>query len=208
MTSVVQYFQKQLLEYNGIQVRMKTGYGISRRKVLSMGLITMASSIIPSKAISAVEEILVRERMLCFYNLYTKETLETVYWKDGNYVPEGMAELNHILRDIRTGKVKTIDSSLLDLLFALQQNLGNKEPFHIISGYRTPKSNAILSEKKKGVAKYSLHMYGKAIDIRIPGHKLRDVRRAAMKLKGGGVGYYPRSNFIHVDTGNIRYWWG
>ncbi|MEN8265056.1 MAG: YcbK family protein [Nitrospirota bacterium] len=187
---------------------MKTGCIISRRKVLSMGLITMASGIIPSKAISAVEDILVRERILCFYNLYTKETLEVVYWKDGSYVPEGTAKLNHILRDIRTGKVKTIDRSLLDLLFALQQNLGNNEPFHIISGYRTPQSNALLSKKKKGVAKYSLHMYGKAVDIRIPGHKLRDIRRAAMKLKGGGVGYYPQSNFIHVDTGNIRYWWG
>ncbi len=187
---------------------MKTGCGISRRKVLSMGLITMASSIIPSKAISAVEEILVQERMLCFYNLYTKETLEAVYWKDGNYVQEGTAKLSHILRDIRTGKVKNIDRNLLDLLFALQQKLGNNEPFHIISGYRTPRSNALLSEKKNGVAKQSLHMYGKAVDIRIPGHKLRDVRRAAMKLKGGGVGYYPRSNFIHVDTGNIRYWWG
>ncbi len=187
---------------------MKTGCEISRRKVLSMGLITMASGIIPSKAISAVEDILVRERMLCFYNLYTKETLETVYWKDGSYLTDGIAELSHILRDIRTGKVKNIDKSLLDLLFALQQKLGNNEPFHIISGYRTPQSNALLSEKKKGVAKFSLHMYGKAVDIRIPGHKLRDVRRAAMSLKGGGVGYYPRSNFIHVDTGNIRYWWG
>lgn len=182
--------------------------GISRRQLLSAGLITLASAVIPVKSIAAVNDILVPERALRFYNLYTKEHLETAYWKEGEYLPEGLAEINHILRDIRTGKEKAMDRDLLDLLFALQQEVGNDEPFQIISGYRTPKSNALLRQHRKGVAKNSLHMYGKAIDIRLPHHRLRDVRRAAMKLKGGGVGYYPRSNFIHVDVGRIRYWWG
>lgn len=182
--------------------------GISRRQLLSAGLITLASAVIPVKSIAAVNDILVPERTLCFYNLYTKEYIEAVYWKEGEYFPEGLAGINHILRDIRTGKEKSMDRDLLDLLFALQQELGNEEPFHIVSGYRTPKSNALLRQHKKGVAKNSMHMYGKAVDIRLPNHKLRDVRRTAMQLKGGGVGYYPRSNFIHVDVGSVRYWWG
>ncbi|MHA1942514.1 MAG: YcbK family protein [Candidatus Hodarchaeales archaeon] len=188
--------------------QFKTDKGISRRKFISMGLITAASGIMPYKSIAAVKDVLLPERTLCFYNLYTKETIEAVYWREGRYIPEGLDGLNHILRDLRTGRVKTMDRKLLNLLFALQQELGSNEPFHIISGYRTRESNALLRKNKKGVAKYSLHIYGKAVDIRVPDCRLRDVRRAAMKMKGGGVGYYPRSNFIHVDVGNIRYWWG
>ncbi len=188
--------------------QLKTDKGISRRKFISLGLVTAASGIMPYNAIAAVKDVLLPERALCFYNLYTKEIIEAVYWREGRYITEGLASLNHILRDLRTGRVKTMDRKLLDLLFALQQEMGSNEPFHIISGYRTRESNALLRKKKKGVAKHSLHIYGKAVDIRVPGRKLRDLRRAAMKLKGGGVGYYPRSNFIHVDVGNIRYWWG
>ncbi len=188
--------------------QLKTDKGISRRKFISLGLITAASGIMPYNAIAAVKDLLLPERTLCFYNLYTKEIIEAVYWRDGRYIAEGLESLNHILRDLRTGKIKTMDRKLLDLLFALQQEVDSNEPFHIISGYRTRESNALLGRKKKGVAKQSLHIYGKAVDIRVPGRKLRDVRRAAMNLKGGGVGYYPRSNFIHVDVGNIRYWWG
>jgi uncharacterized protein YcbK (DUF882 family) len=188
--------------------QLKTDKGISRRKFISLGLITAASSIMPYNAIAAVKDVLLPERTLCFYNLYTKEIIEAVYWREGRYIAEGLESLNHILRDLRTGRIKTMDRKLLDLLFALQQEVGGNEPFHVISGYRTRESNALLRKKNKGVAKQSLHIYGKAVDIRVPGRKLRDVRRAAMNLKGGGVGYYPRSNFIHIDVGNIRYWWG
>jgi len=173
-----------------------------------MGLITVSSGIIPFNAIAAVKDIVLPERSLCFDNLYTKERIETVYWREGKYIPESLDRLNYIFRDIRTGTVKAIDRDLLDLLFALKQKIGNSQPFHIISGYRTPKSNAILRKKNKGAAKNSMHIYGKAVDIRVPGHKIREIRRAAMKLKGGGVGYYPRSSFLHIDVGNIRYWWG
>ncbi len=183
-----------------------SGHRISRRRVLSLGLTAIALSSIPYKSLAAVQNILLPERRLCFYNPYTKEKLETAYWREGRYIPEGITGINHILRDIRTGKVKDMDKKLLDLLFALNQELGNSKPFHIISGYRTPKSNALLRKRNKGVAKKSLHIYGKAVDIHVPSYDLRDVRRAAIRLKGGGVGYYPHSNSLHLDVGSIRYW--
>ncbi len=181
--------------------------GFSRREFIAAGLITVASSLIPYKTLAAIEE-LYQERELSFYNVNTNESLRTVYWREGKYLPKALAEINHIFRDTRTGKVKSINTNLIDLLFALQKKLETNEPFNIISGYRTPGSNAILRKKKKGVAKNSLHMYGKAVDLRVPDYSLKVVRRAAMGMKGGGVGYYPHSNFIHIDVGEIRYWRG
>ena len=182
--------------------------GITRRKILQMGLVAAASSLVPCNVFSSVADRESHERVLCLYNLYTHEKLESVYWYKGEYVPDSLVDINHILRDIRTGSEREIDTRLLDLLFTIQQKLGTKEPFQIISGYRTPQSNALLSKKKKGVAKRSFHIYGKAADIRIPGFSTKEVRLAAMSIKGGGVGYYPRSNFVHVDVGPVRYWWG
>lgn len=185
-----------------------SGKEISRRKFLALGIVTAVSGLIPVSPIEAIENIVVPERSLYFYNVYTGEELDTVYWKDGEYIPEALAEINFILRDIRTGRVKPIKTKLLDVLFAVREKLKCKEPFHMISGYRSPRSNAILRKKKRGVAKNSLHMYGKAIDISLPGYSLRGVRRAAMDLRSGGVGYYPSSKFVHIDIGNIRYWRG
>jgi uncharacterized protein YcbK (DUF882 family) len=181
--------------------------GMSRREFVSMGMVTVAAAFIPHKILAAVEDISI-EKKLFLYNASTHENLETVYWKDGQYIREALSEINHIFRDFRTSKVKAINTDLLDLLFSIQQKLKSKEPFHIISGYRTPRSNAILRKKMKGVAKNSLHMYGKAVDLRLPGYSLRAIRRAAMSFRRGGVGYYPRSKFLHIDVGNVRYWWG
>jgi uncharacterized protein YcbK (DUF882 family) len=110
------------------------------------------------------------------------------------------------LRDFRTGEVKEIDTDLLDLLFALHQKLESTVPYHIISGYRSPSTNSFLSMISKGVVKNSMHIYGKAIDIRLPGYQLKTLQRAAVELRKGGVGYYPSSDFVHVDVGRIRYW--
>lgn len=182
-------------------------YGISRRKFLGIGLVTAVSALVPSGVYAAAKE-LSPEKTISFYNVYTHENLAEVYWKDGLYVPEALSQVNHIFRDIRTGRETKINKELIDLLHDLQQELNTDEPFHITSGYRTPRSNELLRKTKKGVAKNSLHMYGKAADIRLPGYSLEEVRRAAMNLRAGGVGYYPRSKFVHVDVGDLRYWRG
>ena len=179
---------------------------ITRRDLLAIGMVTAASTIFPFKALASEKKSSQKELFL--YNVYTHENLNAVYWKDGMYLPDELARINHIFRDIRSGKEKEININLLDLLFDVKEQLKSKEPFHVMSGYRTPKSNAMLSKRKKGVSKNSLHMYGKAVDISMPGYSLRDIRKAAMNLRAGGVGYYPRSKFLHLDVGEVRYWWG
>lgn len=146
------------------------------------------------------------ERSLSLRNLHTGEKLTTTYWADGKYLTESRDEIEHLLRDHRTGERHQIDPQLLDLLYSLNCKVGACKPFHVISGYRSPKTNNKLRGKSGGVAKRSLHMQGKAIDIRLPGYDLRQLRRAALSLKAGGVGYYPKSDFIHVDTGRVRFW--
>jgi uncharacterized protein YcbK (DUF882 family) len=122
---------------------------------------------------------------------------------------DALAQLNHLLRDFRTSLEKPIDPKLFDLLHELGGTLETDQPYHIISGYRSPETNAMLRERggaHTGVASGSLHMVGKAIDIRLPGVKLDHLRSAAASLKLGGVGFYPSSNFVHIDTGRVRYW--
>jgi uncharacterized protein YcbK (DUF882 family) len=146
------------------------------------------------------------ERILRFQNLHTGEKLTATYWADGSYIPEELAGINRILRDHRSNDVATMDRQLLDLLNALQHQVERPGTFQVISGYRSPATNARLQRASRGVAKRSLHMQGKAIDIRLPGVDLKHLRRAALDLNAGGVGYYPESNFIHVDTGRPRRW--
>jgi uncharacterized protein YcbK (DUF882 family) len=146
------------------------------------------------------------ERSLGFYNTHTEETLRTVYWAEGKYQPDGLHEINRILRDHRTGEVHAMDQRLLDLLYALQARTGRRDKFHVISGYRSPATNAMLNARSTGVARHSYHMQGMAIDIRLPGYDLKKLHQAALALKAGGVGCYPASNFIHVDVGPVRRW--
>ena len=149
------------------------------------------------------------ERWLKIDNLHTGEKLKTVYWQDGKYLPDSIRDLNHILRDFRANEIKPIDPTLLDLLHELGGTLSVDQPYHIISGYRSPHTNTMLRDrggKATGVASKSLHMVGKAIDSRMPGVKLDHLRGAARSLKLGGVGFYPSSNFVHVDVGRVRYW--
>jgi uncharacterized protein YcbK (DUF882 family) len=145
-------------------------------------------------------------RRLSFYNLHTSESLSTVFWQDGHLVPDALTEIDWHLRDFRTGDVHTIDPGLLDLLHRLRARMAYDGPIHVISGYRSPKTNAMLAARSKSVAKKSYHLRGMAIDIRLPGRALRDLQRAALDLAGGGVGYYPKSDFVHVDTGPVRRW--
>lgn len=149
---------------------------------------------------------IMRPRELAFHNLHTGEALKNVYWADGHYLLEAMRRINWLLRDFRTDEVRPIDPRLLDLLADLHARLRSQAPFQVISGYRSPQTNAMLASLTDGVAQNSLHLEGKAIDIRMPGRRLKQVRTAAMSLRRGGVGYYPQSDFVHIDTGRVRYW--
>ena len=175
----------------------------SRRSFLgaATGLILTSCPLTALARISPVARKSVR-----FYNLHTGERLAVDYWADGQYIEAALTEIDIILRDFRTGEVKPIDRHLLDCLHLLRQNLEVVEDFHVISGYRSAKTNQILAKKSGGVAKKSLHMRGMAIDIRVPGIQLTRLRTAAASLKIGGVGYYPKPDFVHVDVGRVRYW--
>ena len=146
-----------------------------------------------------------QERSLSFYNLHTTEKLNAVYFADGGYVADSLTAINTVLRDHRTGTVHEIDRRLLDLLWQLRTQLTTAEPFEIISGYRSPETNAMLRGKSNGVATHSLHMDGMAADVRVPGRSLELIRKVAVSMKSGGVGYYP-SQFVHVDVGRVRTW--
>lgn len=145
-------------------------------------------------------------RLLSFMNTHTGDTFADAYWEAGHYVPDAMAAINHVMRDHRTGEVHPIDSRLIDLLHTLKANVGAAAPFQIISGYRSPATNATLAANSNGVATRSLHTQGRAIDIRVAGVPLTRLRDSAIAMQAGGVGFYPGPDFIHVDTGRVRRW--
>jgi uncharacterized protein YcbK (DUF882 family) len=145
-------------------------------------------------------------RSIALHNLHTGERVNSIYWEEGKYIPETLHRVNWVLRDYRTEEVFRISPELVDLLARLQLRLRSREPYQVISGYRSPSTNAMLAAMTDGVAQNSLHMHGKAIDIRVPDRSLVKVHRAAMELEAGGVGYYPRSDFVHVDVGRVRRW--
>ncbi|MEQ1802773.1 MAG: DUF882 domain-containing protein [Gammaproteobacteria bacterium] len=145
-------------------------------------------------------------RRLAFYHTHTSETLDIVYSENGTYVPDALAEIRHLFRDFRTGDVHPIDPGLLDLLHDVKQATGGSGRFEIISAYRSPATNHMLAARSNGVADHSLHLQGQAIDVRLPGVQTANLRRAALRRAGGGVGYYPESDFVHIDTGRVRSW--
>jgi uncharacterized protein YcbK (DUF882 family) len=145
-------------------------------------------------------------RTLSFYHTHTHERLDITYATSEDYDIEALAKINTYLRDFRTSEVHRIDPTVLDILWTIQQKMCCNSTYEIISGYRSPKTNQQLRQKSSGVAKRSLHMKGKAVDIRITGEKTKTVRDCAISLKSGGVGYYAKSNFVHIDTGRVRNW--
>lgn len=145
-------------------------------------------------------------RALRFDHLHTGERLSVEYFNAGTYVPDALVAVDHLLRDFRTEDVGHIDPGLLDLLYRLTMATDTGKPFQIISGYRSPKTNAMLHQRSAGVATRSLHMTGQAIDIRLGDVPLAALRKASLSLRAGGVGYYPKSDFVHVDTGRVRAW--
>ena len=182
----------------------------SRRRFLAIGagaLVTAATGM-TSRSASAQSAIITPERTLSIYNLHTGENLKTAYWVQGEYIPESLTDINHLLRDFRNDEIKPIHLGLLNLLHDITQRLGTSKPIQLISGYRSPATNAQLHARSSGVAKHSLHMDAMAADIRIPGHDLSELHKVAMAMQGGGVGYYPKSDFVHVDIGRVRSWNG
>lgn len=158
--------------------------------------------------VAAPETILAgtSSRVLSLYSPHSQETYRAEYWRDGWYNPDVLARVNLMMRDWRTDEVTRIDPKLLDILYALQRQTGGRSPLHVICGYRSPSTNARLAATHRGVARNSYHISGQACDIRLPGYNLRALRDHALALEAGGVGYYPRSDFIHVDTGPLREW--
>jgi uncharacterized protein YcbK (DUF882 family) len=181
---------------------------MARRDFMKMGLLALGAMAARDVSAASRRPRPMGERRIAFYNTHTSEAIDAVYWSEGAYVPEGLRLIDRVLRDHRTGSVQPMDRRLLDLLFQLRTSLGTTKPFHIISGFRSPESNAYLRglSLASGVAKQSQHMLGRAIDIRVPGVALEQLRATALAMKKGGVGFYPKSNFVHVDVGRVRRW--
>jgi uncharacterized protein YcbK (DUF882 family) len=205
---------------------------LSRRRFLAWGALVSGMSLIPQSAVARssifhpprkpLQELIPPdtkpsrsffqpvinppEKAVALYNTHTGESVNAVYWYRGQYLPETMSVVDRVLRDHRTDEIKPIDPQLLDLLHAISEELECSHPFYVISAYRSPTTNAFLRFMSRRVAEHSLHMDGKAVDLRIPGWASHTVRRVAMELRMGGVGYYRRSDFVHVDVGPVRYW--
>ena len=178
---------------------------LSRRGFLT-SIAGMAMTLAAPGAIASVAPVSARDRELSFYNTHTGEKLSAAFWSDGKYLDDGIEEISWLMRDHRAGLASPMDPKLLDLLHQLQANVGHQGEFQVISGYRSPETNEMLNKRSSGVAKRSYHMLGQAIDVRMSGFDTRQLHKAAISLKGGGVGYYSSSNFVHLDVGRVRYW--
>lgn len=179
-----------------------------RRGFLKAGAIVTAAVSLwwPREASAVRTQNFAAGRELALHNVHTGDTFRGEYWYNGRYIPDAFREIKSVMRDYRTGDIFPIDPRLMDVLFVLQNRMDNFKPFDVFSGYRSPETNAKLRRASYGVAKHSLHMQGQAIDLRLPGTSLKNLRRQAMNLRAGGVGYYPSSSFVHLDTGRVREW--
>ena len=179
---------------------------VSRRTFLKTLYITGIAINLPSLSYATLTKEKPKAKVLYFFHPETEESLKTTYWIDGNYINTALSDIDYFMRDYHTGEARQIDKKLLDLLYIISLELGAKEPFHILSGYRCPETNEFLRKQGWAVSDQSLHEKGKAVDLRFPKIQISSLRRVAYRLKLGGVGYYPKLNFVHVDVGSIRYW--
>ena len=176
----------------------------SRRTFLrqSIGL-TLAATTVGQSGLSLAS---LPDKRLRLINDHTWEKLDIVYWTHGVYIDESLIAINKLMRDHRANEIKAMDIKLIDQLHRLQNQFDTHENLHILSGYRTPATNAKLRKRSSGVAKYSLHIEARAADIYIPGIKTRTLQKTALAMQSGGVGYYGHSGFVHIDTGRVRHW--
>ena len=172
-----------------------------RRHFLKATAFALPAAAVPVLGLASVEP-----RRLRFYHTHTGEKLDLVYHENGAYVPNALDEINHVLRDFRSNDVFPIDPTLLDFLHAARNRVGSAGSFEIISAYRSPATNEMLRKRGGGVAQKSQHLKGKAIDVRLTDVATADLRQASLDLARGGVGYYPKSDFVHLDTGRVRWW--
>ncbi|MBU0681231.1 MAG: DUF882 domain-containing protein [Proteobacteria bacterium] len=179
---------------------------VDRRHLLKLGAFVTFTSLFRHPLVARASKMLLPSREISLFNTHTGEKLVVEYCTEGEYTCEALQEINHILRDFRTGEIKPIDPHLLNLLHAITHKIKPGSEIHIISGYRSPATNRALAKKSGAVAKHSLHIDGKAIDFRIPGCELTTLRQVALTMQSGGVGYYAQSNFVHIDTGRVRCW--
>jgi uncharacterized protein YcbK (DUF882 family) len=170
---------------------------------LSGGFAALTMSMFYSLPASARKTI---GHSVSFKNIHTGEVYKGIYRVGGYYIPEEFKKINHVLRDHRENESRAMDPKLIDIIADIQKNCGCLDPVGVLSGYRTEKTNKMLRRSTSGVAKKSYHIKGKAADIRLEGYKTKYLCNQAMKLRRGGVGYYPRSGFVHVDTGKVRHW--
>nr|WP_321465398.1 DUF882 domain-containing protein [uncultured Desulfobulbus sp.] len=147
-----------------------------------------------------------KKRSISLYHVRAQKELTVRYGTGNSYDPRALAQINAFLRDYQTGQIHRMDPKLLDILWVVQQEMGTKGPYKVVSAFRSPQTNRKLARTKSGVAGHSLHMQGKAIDISLPGVSLSHIRQCAMNMQTGGVGYYPKSDFVHLDTGIYRTW--
>lgn len=186
-------------------------FNITRRKFLAGSLACAGTLITPhlARALLPPPKSDGCKRVITMHHIHTDETFELPYWKDGQYSKQVLAQINHFMRDWRQSQECPMNPQLLDMMHKLAVDVGNTDGrFDIICGFRSPKTNATLRQSNRGVAKSSLHMKGNAIDLNLKGTKLAELKEAARAMKMGGVGYYPKSNFIHIDIRDKPAYWG
>lgn len=194
----------------------QSAQSVSRRKFLGLGAVAAVSAVVTTSIVHPASAAIFGRnsyndggaRKISFRNSHTGETFSGVYRVGDKYLPDAFERINVVLRDFRSNELFPIDPRVIDIIYAVHQQTQLSEPYEILSGYRCPKTNAMLREgvTKKGVAKNSLHMTGQAIDLRLPGFDTKRIRDLAQSLKAGGVGYYSSSNFVHMDSGDVRHW--
>ena len=169
--------------------------------VLALAAVAVTASVAPPKPVRAADA-----RQLSFYHTHTRLSLDVVYYENGRYVDTALDRINRFLKDFRTGDVADINPELLDLLHDVRNELGSDSTFEVISAYRSPQTNEMLRSTTNGVARFSHHVKGNAIDVRLRGIRTTKLRDTAMRMHRGGVGFYEKSDFVHIDTGPVRFW--
>ncbi len=176
---------------------------LNRRKLLTAGA-AVAFAVLRPAAARAFYPV----RKVFLANPHTGDTFHDIYWEEGAYIPDALARIDLLMRDFHNDQVRRIDPDLIDLLARLRSRLGIVNPIQVMSGYRSPQTNAAVRRRNRHVARNSYHMQGKAVDIRVPGFHLAKLRRAAIELRSGGIGTYPKATFLHLDVGPYRVWTG